>query len=234
MSETGPVTLVERRERVLEIILNRPHRKNAVTGPLVDELSTHLRTARDDNGIGAVLIRGADGVFCSGLDLKEFGADPPPPWLGGFAKAWKAFHQELYHCEKPTICALQGFAINAGSALALAADFLLAERDAFLHVGEVRMGRAAPMNLAWLRLKASRSAFVELALLGNRTPAARLAELGLVFQICDGNALDAARELAAELAALSTETVAGMKARLRAFDAAGGLSDPFAIAAGDV
>lgn len=55
--------------------------------------------------------------------------------------------------DKPIVCALERYAINAGSALALAADSSSSAMGAFLQVGEVIQGRPAPMNLAWLRLR---------------------------------------------------------------------------------
>ena len=57
-----------------ELILNRPERRNAINGPLGRGLSEALRTIASDPQIQAVLLRGADGAFCSGLDLKEFNA----------------------------------------------------------------------------------------------------------------------------------------------------------------
>ena len=61
--------------------------------------------------------------------------------------------ESIYATDKAVVCALEGYAINAGSALALSADFIVAGEGAFLQVGEVRQGRPAPMNLAWLSMR---------------------------------------------------------------------------------
>ena len=132
---------------VAEIVLNRPARRNAVTGPLAERLHAEIVAATEDDEVAVLLLRGAGGAFCSGLDLGEFRADPPPDWLPAFSNLWLDVHAALYDCPKPIVAALERFAINAGSALALAADLLVAGEQAFLHVGEVQMGMAAPMNM---------------------------------------------------------------------------------------
>ena len=90
--------------RWAELILNRPERRNAINGPLGLGLSEALRTIDSDPQIQAVLLRGADGAFCSGLDLKEFNAEPPPEWLVRFGDIWRATHKALFHLNwKPVL-----------------------------------------------------------------------------------------------------------------------------------
>ena len=139
--------------RWAEVVLNRPERRNAINGPLGEALAAAIERAGADDGIQAVLLRGADGAFCSGLDLKAFNADPPPDWMPRFSAIWRAAHKAIFECKKPIVAALERFAINGGAALALSADLLVAGETAFLQVGEVRQGMAAPYNMAWLRLR---------------------------------------------------------------------------------
>ena len=140
--------LIERSGHVAEIILNRPERKNAITGPLARALQDAIEACSADGEVRVILLRGASGVFSSGLDLKEFNADPRPDWLPAFQATWRGVHERIYATDKAVVCALEGYAINAGSALALSADFIVAGEGAFLQVGEVRQGRPAPMNSA--------------------------------------------------------------------------------------
>ncbi len=70
---SDPVIL-ERYGRRAELVLNRPDNKNAVTGPLVQLLCKYLMDLSEDPDVGAIIIRGADGCFCAGLDLKQFSA----------------------------------------------------------------------------------------------------------------------------------------------------------------
>ncbi len=224
MRSTTPMTeqpvLTETDGALRTIILNRPDRKNSLTGPLVTAVRAALAEAVSDDSVNAILYRGAEGALCSGLDLKEFRADPPPEWLPGFNREWAGFHLDMYNCPKPTVCALERYAINAGSSFALANDFIVMGESAFLHVGEVAMGMAAPMNLAWLQLRGGRGAITELALLGRRMSGEWLERRGLVHAVVpDAEVVDKARELAQELAALPPQATSLMKAQMRRFEA---------------
>ena len=64
-----------------ELVLNRPERRNAIDGDLGMALAGALRALDTDDAVRVILLRGAEGAFCSGLDLKAFRADPPPEWL---------------------------------------------------------------------------------------------------------------------------------------------------------
>ena len=117
---------------VAEIILNRPERKNAVTGPLAEAATAAVAQAEADPTVRVILLRGEGGVFSSGLDLKEFNAEPRPEWLPRFQGLWRGLHERLFACDKAVVCAMESYAINAGSALALSADYLIAGDTAFL------------------------------------------------------------------------------------------------------
>jgi len=121
---------------VASIVLNRPERRNAITGPLVEGLASAFTSAAERDDVGVVLFHGADGAFCSGLDLKEFNADPQPPWLSTFGRSNTKAHRALYDCPVPVVVALERYAINGGAAYALGGDLIVAGREAFLQVGE--------------------------------------------------------------------------------------------------
>ena len=204
---------------VAEVILNRPARKNAVTGPLALAAADAVDAASSDAGVHVILLRGEQGVFCSGLDLKEFNAEPKPDWVAGFGEHWRGLHERLFACDKAVVCALEGFAINAGSALALSADYLVVGETAFLQVGEVRQGRPAPMNVAWLLARYGDAVARRLMLLGRRVTGPELLQLGIAHAVVpDSEVLAAARALAAELAEVSPEGIAGTKRLLRSLN----------------
>ncbi|MGB4864127.1 MAG: enoyl-CoA hydratase/isomerase family protein [Tepidiformaceae bacterium] len=219
---TTEQVLIERSGHVAQIVLNRPERKNAITGPLALGLQAAIDECGADPEVRAILIHGASGVFCSGLDLKEFNADPRPEWLPGFQSAWRGVHERLYACDKAIVVALEGYAINAGSALALGADFIVAGETAFLQVGEVRQGRPAPMNLAWLRMRYGDGMARRVMLLGRRIPGPELLRLGIAHDVvADSKVLEAARTLAAELAEIQPGGIAGTKQAFRLTDLPG-------------
>lgn len=201
MTPSDDPVLSNREGGVAEIVLNRPARRNAVTGPLAQRLHEEIVAATEADEVAVLLLRGAGGAFCSGLDLGEFRADPPPDWMPDFSDLWLDVHAALYDCPKPIVVALERFAINAGSALALAADLLVAGERAFLHVGEIQMGMAAPMNMAWLRLRHPESVAARLAIVGRRYTGSELERMSVAAEVvADDTVLDRARELSAAIA----------------------------------
>jgi len=203
-------------ERVRHLVLNRPERRNALTGPLADQFLTALEALNADEDVSVLVIRGEGGAFCSGLDLKEFSADPQPEWVATFGKKWQAVHRALFESEHIIVGALERAAVNGGAALAIACDFLIAGEQAFLQVGEVQQGMAAPMNMAWLRLRHSEALSARVALLGDRIAGPELVRLGLAFDcVADAGVVEAADGLAARLAAHDAMGVRRIKASLR-------------------
>ena len=202
---------------VAEVILNRPERKNAITGPLGVALADRLTEASNRDDINVIVLCGAEGAFCSGLDLGEFNRDPAPTWLAGFSNIWRGAHKALFECKKPIIGALESYAINGGAALALACDLLIAGKSAFLQVGEVQIGMAAPYNMAWLSLRHSEQTMAEVALLGDRISGTELKKMELALQaVDDSEVLAVARSLAARLSEYPEGGLMRIKAGLRA------------------
>ena len=214
---SGPHVLVERPdERVAHVVLNRPERRNALIGPLADELGDAIEALNGDDSVTVLVIRGAGGAFCSGLDLKEFNLDPQPDWVPEFGEKWRRVHRAIYASDRIVIGALERAAVNGGAALALACDFLVAGETAFLQVGEIQQGMPAPMNMAWLRLRHSEALAARVALLGDRIAGPELVGLGLAHQsVADDRVVAAADLLAGRLAAHDPAGVRRIKAALR-------------------
>jgi len=193
-----PVVLVERIGARVEVVLNRPGRRNAVIPALSNALAAAVTGAAADPTVGCLLLRGAGGTFCSGLDLGVPGAAPGDP---AAREAWVGVHQALFRCEVPVVVALERFAINAGAALVLAADVVVAGESAVLQVGEIALGLGAPMCQAWLHLRHPVSVGDRVTLLGDRIPAPELLRLGLVTEVCpDDEVADRARAMADRIA----------------------------------
>lgn len=232
LTDQNSAIRIERSGAVAEVVISRPERKNSLTGPAVVELRKAFSDLEQDADVTAILLRGDGGFFSSGLDLKEFNADPRPAWTGTFSDEWRGLHEQLYLLSKPLVCALESYAINAGAALALAADFTIAGETAFLQVGEVRQGRPAPMNLAWLALKHGDALARRVALEGRRIPGPELEQLGLVYRIVPADeVLQASRDFAAQLAEVPAAGLALTRRILRELNPAGGTESIFARAA---
>lgn len=201
---------------VMELVLNRPERRNALTGPLASELAAGLRHVAHDASVSVVIVRGEGGAFCSGLDLKEFSRDPQPTWVADFPRLWREVHEVLFDLPCIVIGALERAAVNGGASLALACDFLVAGEEAFLQVGEIQQGMAAPMNMAWLRLRHSEALAARVALIGDRLQGSTLLRLGLAHEVVpDPDVVQAARSLASRLAGHDPSGVRRIKTSLR-------------------
>jgi methylglutaconyl-CoA hydratase len=145
MSE--PAILRDDRGSVVILTLNRPHRRNALSRDLVVELSDQLTKIEAESGTRAVVLTGADPVFCAGMDLKESLDSSGTPEseqraiadLQGIAD----LVDQLHRLSKPTIAALNGDAFAGGAGLAGACDFVIAAEQARIGYPEVRRGLVA-------------------------------------------------------------------------------------------
>jgi enoyl-CoA hydratase len=210
---TGPLVRHAVRDGVAIVELDRPHRKNAIVGPLLDELAAAFDAVSADAAVQSVLLGGAGGSFCSGLDLTEYRAEPPPPWLPTAGDSLRAAHAAIAACPHPVVVALERYAINGGAAFALAGDLIIVGRTAWLQVGEVRLGMDAPMNLAWLLARHSVATALQLVLSGDRVAGSDLLRLGIAHEVVDD---DLVRSRAHELAATIAAFPPGAARRLKA------------------
>ena len=214
---SGEYVLVERpTDRVAHVVLDRPERRNALIGPLADQLAEELERLNTDDSVSVIVIRGAGGAFCSGLDLKAFNEDPQPDWVPEFGKKWRRVHRTIFDSDRIIVGGLERAAVNGGAALALACDFLIAGDSSFLQVGEIQQGMAAPMNMAWLRLRYSEALAARVALLGDRIAGPELERLGIAHRsVEDDQVVAACDELAVRLAAHDPMGARRIKASLR-------------------
>lgn len=215
---------LEVRDGVAVIELNRPARRNALTGPLLDQLGDHVEAAANDDDVRALVLCGAGGAFCSGLDLKEYGAEPPPSWLPTARASLKRAHLALARCEHPIVVALERFAINGGAAFALAGDLIVVGESAWLQVGEVQRSMDAPMNLAWLTARHSPAIVLQVTLPGEPIFGPDLALMNIAHEVVEDHRVRSrAEELACQLAGYPDGAATSMKRaalRLAATDVA--------------
>ena len=177
--------LVEQREGVLTLTLNRPERLNAISGPMLGALSSELDRANVDAEVRVVVITGAGRGFCSGLDLKARSEDGPAE-----TPALRLFdlHNSpplvLHRMDKPVVCALNGPAAGYGMDLALGCDIRIASDQAKLGAVFVRRGVLPESGGTWYlpRLVGWAKA-AEIAFMGDVLDAQRSLELGLVNRV---------------------------------------------------
>ncbi len=209
------LVLVELEEGIGELVLNRPARRNSLIGPMVNELAEGLRSLSSNADCNVIIIRGNEGYFCAGLDLKAFAEDPPPAWRAHFNSDWLNFHNDIFNCPKPVLGALEGFAIAGGSALAFACDFLVVGKNSFLHVAEVEKGLKAPINTAWLSIRFSYACALKILVQGQRYYGDELVDLGIADRCVEEvDVLQATRELGRRLSGFDPGVVQSMKRSL--------------------
>lgn len=204
-------------EGVGELVLNRPAQRNSLTGPLVSELTDGLKSLNSNPDCRVIVVSGAEGYFCAGLDLKAFAADPVPKWRAGFQDMWAEYHRTVFHTQLPVIGAIQGFAIAGGSSLALSCDFLVIGEGAFMHVSEVERNMAAPLNMFWLTRRYSYQVALRMGLLGERWTGAELLAAGLAEKcVADDQVLPTAMNMAQRFASFDGHNVRALKRSIQA------------------
>ena len=192
-------TSVEDGTGFAEILLNRPERRNALIPEVAEGVINALEDIDQDDGISVVILRGQGGYFCSGIDLKALQSGAST----GTARkdAIRHMHLAFYHYRKPVIAAFEGFGINAGCALALACDLVVAGESAFIQIGEIQQGATMPMNAAWMRLKLPEFVLARMALLGDRISGPEMYRLGVATEcVPDDEVLSRCREMATRIA----------------------------------
>jgi 2-(1,2-epoxy-1,2-dihydrophenyl)acetyl-CoA isomerase len=213
---------VEQRRAELRITLNRPDAMNAWDKQLGIDLLAAVERAAGDDAVRAVVITGAGRAFSAGADLKA-GFDPTPD---GHPDVRSALH-ERYHpiitgvreMPKPVIAAVNGAAAGIGCSLALACDLVVARESAYFLLAFVNIGLVPDGGSSLLvpeRVGFARA--LEMSMLGERIPAAKALEWGLVNRVTADDELEpAVDELAARLAAGPTRAYAGIKRQLNAW-----------------
>jgi enoyl-CoA hydratase len=204
---TENVVLVEQRDRILVITINRPEAKNAVNAAVSQGLADAVDRLDDDPGLSVGIVTGAGGSFCAGMDLKAFARGENVVVEGrgmGFTERPPV---------KPLIAAVEGYGLAGGMELALACDLIVASKDGAFGIPEVKRGLVA-VGGGLLRLpqRIPSAIAMSLALTGDRLSAERAKELGLVNVLAEpGKVLDAAIELAERITANGPLAVAATK-----------------------
>lgn len=201
------VVLVEQRDRILIITINRPKAKNAVNAAVSQGLADAMDRLDDDAGLSVGVLTGAGGSFSAGMDLKAFARGENVVVKGrgmGFTERPPV---------KPLIAAVEGYALAGGTELALATDLIVASKDSAFGIPEVKRGLVAGGGgLLRLPQRIPYAIAMELALTGDHLPAQRAHELGLVNVLAEPRgALDAAIALGQKITANGPLAVAATK-----------------------
>ncbi|MFA6577030.1 MAG: crotonase/enoyl-CoA hydratase family protein [Nocardioides sp.] len=193
--------LIENRDHVLILTINRPEARNAVDGDVWFLIGDALEKAQDDPDVRAIVLTGAgDLAFSAGLDLRALstGTLRIPPEMAKYSFAGFVRH----FTSKPTIAAVNGKALGGGSELALACDLIVAVESASFGLPEVKRGLIAGGGGVFrITETIPHKIALELLLTGEPMSAQDAARWGLVNRVVpDGEALTCALALAAQIA----------------------------------
>ncbi|MEO1038866.1 MAG: enoyl-CoA hydratase-related protein [Pseudomonadota bacterium] len=191
--------LVERRANIAHVTLNRPDSRNAMSLTMVDELIAALREA-EAGGVRAIVLAGAGGHFCSGGDIKDMGAaqsrpvgetDPVAEVNARFGELCAAYAETGL----PVVVMLQGAVMGGGFGLACVADLALARETALFRLPETGLGLVPAQIAPFLVERLGYSEARRLAVTGGKLDARAALAIGLVHEVCEGQAaLEAALE----------------------------------------
>ncbi|GGE29499.1 enoyl-CoA hydratase [Agaricicola taiwanensis] len=224
--------IVETRDEVGLIRLNRPAALNALSAGLVADVNHALEVFEGNNAIGAVVLTGSDKAFAAGADIKEMkDLSFPETYLEDFIGSWDG----VARARKPVIAAVAGYALGGGCEFAMMCDIVIAAENAKFGQPEITLG-VIPGSGGTQRLARAigKAKTMDLCLTGRLMDAGEAERAGLVSRVVPtANLLDEALKVAAQIArqsrpavllakeavnlAFETSLAEGLKAERRSF-----------------
>ena len=210
------VVLVERRDTLALVTLNRPESLNAVNAQMREALIEALSELNRDSLVRAVVIAGAgDRAFCSGQDLNEtarYTIDDVDTWL----TRQHAMYQAVRDLDKPCVAAWNGVTAGAGYQIGLCADLRVGFPELKLGQPEIRAGLASIVGSYLMTLQLGQSQNVQMSLTGELISGQRAYELGLINHLVPREqVLEKALSVALELTKLGPTVIRLTKQRFR-------------------
>ncbi|WP_344749867.1 enoyl-CoA hydratase/isomerase family protein [Streptosporangium vulgare] len=190
-------------EGVALLELDRPHRRNALDRTLLDGLPEVLRELDGDAAVRVLVVTGRGGAFCAGGDLDaigDLGNETPQDARERMTREFRTA-ELLLEFHAPTVAAVDGAAVGAGMALALACDLRIGSFGAVFASPFIKMALVPDFGVSWLLARAVGAArATELAVSGRKVAAEEAVRIGLLdVVVADplAQALDRAEQLAA-------------------------------------
>jgi enoyl-CoA hydratase/carnithine racemase len=200
---------VELRDGILEIVLNRPDKKNALTADMYRALVAAFHLGNHENAARVILIRGQESAFTAGNDLGDFLNNPPQDMDAPVMQLLRL----LPGIAKPLVAAVGGPAVGIGTTLLLHCDYVVAADNARFQLPFVNLGLCAEGASSFLLpLLLGQRRAAELLLLGEPFGAAQALDMGLANKVvAPGELCAAAEEVAIKLAAKPAAAVRATK-----------------------
>ena len=188
---------------VATVTIDRPDRLNALDGAIVDELRSAVESL-PGSGARCLLLTGAGRAFSSGADLVAAGGGLPEDAGAALDRHFNPMIEALFALRIPIVAAVNGPAAGAGCSLALCADLVIAARSAYFLQAFVNIGLVPDSGATWLLPRlAGRARAMEMMMLGERIPAEKALEWGMIARVVDDD------DLASESVALAANLARG-------------------------
>jgi enoyl-CoA hydratase len=203
MSETTYRTiLVERRDRVAIVTLNRPEALNALNAEVMGEVTAACAELDRDRGVGCILLTGSAKAFAAGADIKEMQSRT---YQEMYEADWFAGWDALTQVRTPLVAAVAGYALGGGCELAMLCDTIIAADTARFGQPEVKLGVMPGMGGSQrLTRLVGKAKAMDMCLTGRMMDAAEAERAGLVSRVVRaGDLLDEAVAVAAAIASMS-------------------------------
>ena len=208
------ILLKEKKGNIFFITLNRPDNFNALSNALMDELHAALSAFRDDAGLHVAIVTGTGKNFCSGADIKQFGDKEAqtPEAIAKRANTSMEVHLLFAQIAKPIIVSARGYALAGGCGIAMAGDIVVASENAVFGYPEVKRGFVPALVLVNLSKLVGRRCALEMLMFGEKVPAQKALEYGMVNYVVPDEKLEGKTlELAETLASYSPDALSSIK-----------------------
>jgi methylglutaconyl-CoA hydratase len=178
--ETSLVVVESFKPNITLLTLNRPEKRNALSMALMKELCETIKRIEKDSTQRVLIIRGAGGTFCAGLDLQEASIKKNAnPSAAMVAKTLLTIHQTRLI----TFAAVEGIAVAGGAGIMSACDFVVAAANVKIGYPETLRGLVAGLVMTFLRRQLRERDINELLLIPDLIPAQRALGMGLIHRI---------------------------------------------------
>ena len=210
--------IFEIKESTAIIMLNRPEKFNAITGPMALRLQSILDDCAVDKSIRSIYLTGNGRAFCAGQDLSELSGDDAPGFDRILAEHYNPIVSRIRSIEKPVVCAVNGVAAGAGANIALCCDIVVAAASASFIQAFSKVGLIPDSGGTFTlpRLVGFQKAMAFM-MLGDRVSAADAEKYGMLYKVFADDVFAAeSMKIATVLAAMPTKALAYTKQALNA------------------
>jgi len=181
--------LIEKREQIGLITLNRPQKFNTFSSQMAKELNAALRQLDEDAEVRVVIVKGAGKVFSTGIDVSEFHGKTPSEYHGWFT-LMDQMHFTIASMAKPVIAMVHGYAVANGAGLMAAADFAIVAEGTQIGTTAINVGLLCTGPIIPMSYSLGKKKTLEMLLSGDMIDAKEAERLGLVNKVVPADKLE--------------------------------------------